>query len=62
MPGDEAGKEINGVTYHRFDANDNPVTSDNDDVCGKRVSSCECRFGKKAGLPFGSFPAAGLTK
>tara|TARA_Y100000004_G_C8920352_1_gene415140 strand:+ start:503 stop:1534 length:1032 start_codon:yes stop_codon:yes gene_type:complete len=61
-PGDEAGKVVNGVTYHRFDANDNPVTSDNDDVCGKRVSSCECRFGKKVGLPFGSFPAAGLSK
>lgn len=61
-PGDEAGKEVDGVTYHRFDANDNPVTSDDDDVCGKRVSSCECRFGKKVGLPFGSFPAAGLNK
>ena len=62
VPGDEAGKVVNGVTYHRFNANDEPVTSDNDDVCGKRVSSCECRFGKKVGLPFGSFPAAGLIK
>lgn len=62
VPGDEAGKEVNGVTYHRFNANDDPVTDDNEDVCGKRVSSCECRFGKKVGLPFGSFPAAGLIK
>ena len=62
VPGNEAGKEVNGVTYHRFNANDDPVTNDNDDVCGKRVSSCECRFGKKVDLPFGSFPAAGLIK
>ena len=62
VPGDEAGKVVDGVTYHRFDINDDPVTSDDDDVCGKRVSSCECRFGKKTGLPFGSFPSAGLIK
>ena len=62
VPGNEAGKEVNGVTFHRFNAKDDPVTNDNDDVCGKRVSSCECRFGKKVDLPFGSFPAAGLIK
>ena len=63
-PGDEAGKIINGVTYHHFNADDEPLIGDaiSQDVCGKRVSSCECRFGKKAGLPFGSFHAAGLIK
>jgi len=32
------------------------------DVCGKRVSSCEVRFGTNAELPFGGFPAAALIK
>lgn len=71
IPGNEAGKEVvneNGdlETVHLFDAFDNPITAANPqnlvDACGKRVSSCECRFGKKVGLPFGSFPAAGLSK
>ena len=60
-PGAEAGKVINGVTYHRFNADDGPETLDANDVCGKRVSSCECRFGEDNELPFGSFPGAGLT-
>lgn len=29
------------------------------DVCGKRLSSCEARFGTNADLPFGSFPGVG---
>lgn len=29
------------------------------DVCGKRLSSCEARFGANADLPFGSFPGVG---
>ena len=42
-----------------FDANDNPVTSSSDDVCGKRVDSCKLRFGATAELPFGGFPGVG---
>ena len=49
-----------GTTY--FDANDNPVGSSVLDVCGKRLSSCKCRFGANNPLSFGSFPAAGLIK
>jgi lambda family phage minor tail protein L len=29
------------------------------DVCGKRLSSCEVRFGANADLPFGGFPGVG---
>lgn len=45
-----------------FDMNDNPVGSQGQDVCGKRLSSCKCRFGAYNQLPFGSFPAAGLLR
>lgn len=49
-----------GTSY--FDANDAPVGSAGLDVCGKRLSSCKARFGANNPLPFGSFPAAGLTR
>lgn len=49
-----------GTNY--FDANDAPVGSAGLDVCGKRLSSCEARFGTNNPLPFGSFPAAGLSR
>ena len=49
-----------GTSY--FDANDQPVGSAGLDVCGKRLTSCEARFGANNPLPFGSFPAAGLTR
>ena len=49
-----------GTTY--FDANDASVGSAGLDVCGKRLSSCKARFGANNPLPFGSFPAAGLTR
>ena len=29
------------------------------DVCGKRLSSCEVRFGDNVDLPFGGFPGVG---
>lgn len=41
-----------------FDENDTPTNEDND-VCGKRLTSCEARFGTNAELPFGSFPGVG---
>lgn len=49
-----------GTNY--FDANDQAVGSAGLDVCGKRLTSCEARFGTNSPLPFGSFPAAGLTR
>lgn len=49
-----------GTSY--FDANDQPVGALAQDVCGKRLSSCKCRFGQFAELPYGGFPAAGLIR
>lgn len=44
-----------------FDINDQPVATLAQDVCGKRLSSCEKRFDPNAdaGVPFGSFPSIG---
>jgi lambda family phage minor tail protein L len=44
-----------------FDANDIPVASGSQDVCGKRLSSCKARFGVGQPLPYGSFPACGIA-
>lgn len=49
-----------GTKY--FDASDVSVSTLAADVCGKRLSSCKARFGAAAELPFGGFPAAGLTR
>jgi len=46
-----------GSSY--YDANDNPVASLEADVCGKRLSSCEIRFGANNELPYGSYPGIG---
>jgi len=45
-----------GTAY--FDEND-IATNEANDVCGKRLTSCEARFGVNAALPFGSFPGIG---
>lgn len=47
---------------HYFDANDQRVTANSQDICGKRLSSCQARFGQTSELPFGGFPAAGLFR
>ena len=49
-----------GTDY--YDVNGNEVSTEAEDVCGKRVASCKLRFGDTAELPFGSFPGAGLTQ
>lgn len=46
-----------GTDY--FDANDNPVVNTSQDVCGKKQSSCEARFGENNELPFGGYPGIG---
>ena len=53
------GKVVDGVTFTRFTANDVGTTVDSEDVCGKRQSSCECRFGENKELPFGGYPGIG---
>lgn len=49
-----------GTNY--FDKNDNAVGSLALDVCGKRLSSCEARFGTNNEIPYGGFAGAGLFK
>ncbi len=49
-----------GTQY--FDANDQLVNASSQDICGKRLSSCQARFGQTSELPFGGFPAAGLFR
>jgi phage-related protein len=56
----DIGASYTEPTY--FDANDAAVGTLAQDVCGKRLSSCKTRFGTNNPLPFGSFPAAGLTR
>ena len=56
------GKTVDGVNYRFFNVNDEPQTVEANDVCGKRLSSCKCRFGENNELPFGSFPGAGLIR
>lgn len=56
------GAECGYTGTNYFDANDAPVGTLALDVCGKRLSSCKARFGANDPLPFGSFPAAGLTR
>lgn len=46
-----------GTNY--FNENDQAVGSLSLDVCGKRLSSCQARFGANNTLPFGSFPGVG---
>lgn len=46
-----------GTNY--FNASDDVVATANLDVCGKRLSSCQARFGTNAELPYGSFPGIG---
>lgn len=43
------------------DENDDPTTDPNKDRCSRRLSGCRKRFGENGILPFGSFPALGLT-
>lgn len=45
-----------------YDANDRAVSSSALDQCGKRLDSCQARFGANADLPFGGFPACGLFR
>jgi lambda family phage minor tail protein L len=56
------GAECGYTGTNYFDSNDNSVASSSLDVCGKRLSSCELRFGTNLELPFGGFPAAGLVR
>jgi len=53
------GSECGYAGTKYFDENDKAVASSASDVCGKRLSSCQARFGATAELPFGAFPGIG---
>lgn len=44
------------------DISDNPTSNLALDVCGKRLLSCELRFGVNQPLPFGGFPGTGMSR
>lgn len=46
-----------GTNY--WNAKDEVVYTASQDICGKRVSSCELRFGVNNQLPYGGYPAIG---
>ena len=56
---EQSGKYFN-INDSSTNEDGSPVTADQD-VCGKRLSSCEARFppNDDAGVPFGSFPSIG---
>lgn len=56
------GAECGYVGTNYFDKFDNPVATAGQDQCGKRLSSCEKRFGENNPLNFGGFPGAGLVR
>lgn len=56
------GAECGYAGTNYFNSNDDPVGTLAQDVCGKRISSCEARFGANSEIPFGGFPAAALIK
>jgi lambda family phage minor tail protein L len=41
-----------------YDINDNPISTPGSDQCGKRLTSCQIRFGANAVLPYGGFPGS----
>jgi len=53
--GSECG--YSGTNY--FNANDESVGNSDADVCGKRLNSCQLRFGETSELPYGGFPGVG---
>ncbi|MDR6394625.1 phage minor tail protein L [Herbaspirillum seropedicae] len=61
-PWDYRGPECGwtGITF--FNTRDEPVADRSLDRCGKRLSSCKCRFGQFEELPYGGFPAADLIR
>jgi len=55
------GGECGYTGDNYFDYNDQ-LTVESRDTCGKRLNSCELRFGSSATLPYGGFPGAGLGR
>lgn len=56
------GTECGYAGANKYTIDDLPTASASLDRCGKRLASCELRFGVNQPLPFGGFPAAGLIR
>lgn len=56
--GAECGYNPNAVGAKLFNAVDTQVYTLATDTCGKRLTSCEARFGTTVTLPYGGFPGA----
>lgn len=56
------GAECGYADTRYFLADDTETTDENQDKCGKRLSSCKARFGSGADLPFGGFPGASFRR
>lgn len=54
------GEECGYTGAARFTDKDKPTDNPELDKCSKRLTGCECRFGKKNVLRFGAFPASSL--
>lgn len=55
------GSECGYTGTNYFNSSDTAVANVSQDVCGKRLSSCEARFGTNAELPYGAFPGVGQS-
>jgi phage-related protein len=51
----EAGGDCTYTGTAFFDANDNPVSTAAEDVCGKKITSCRARFPDSTTIPYGGF-------
>lgn len=56
------GSECGYVPGSMFNSYDEPVVESANDKCGKKLNSCQIRFGADQPLPFGGFPGAGLLR
>lgn len=53
------GAECGYSGSNYYDENDKSIASAENDRCGKKLSSCQIRFGATNALPFGGFPGIG---
>lgn len=56
------GAECGYAGTNYYDINDKSTASISNDVCSKKLTSCEVRFGQYNQKPYGGFPAAGLIR
>lgn len=56
------GPECGYTSTNYFDKFDQAVDTLEEDVCGKKLSSCELRYGANNPLPYGGFPGVGLVR